>query len=60
MAEIRDRFVARGAHAGSGIGLAIVEAVAESHHGHLRLERSPFGGLRAALDLPLSQEEMLP
>ncbi|TMV84584.1 sensor histidine kinase [Thioclava sp. BHET1] len=60
LAEIRDRFVARGDHAGSGIGLAIVEAVAESHHGQLRLERSPLGGLRAALDLPLSQEEMLP
>lgn len=38
---------------GSGLGLSIVGAVAKSHGGVLALMKSPFGGLRIQLDLPV-------
>ncbi|MFJ9696522.1 sensor histidine kinase [Kitasatospora sp. NPDC101183] len=37
---------------GHGLGLAIVAAVTEAHHGRLRLAPEPSGGLRATLTLP--------
>jgi len=37
---------------GSGLGLAIVRDLAEAYGGTIRLEPSPFGGLRAMLSLP--------
>jgi signal transduction histidine kinase len=37
---------------GSGLGLSIVADLAALYRGHLRLEASPLGGLRAVLALP--------
>ena len=37
---------------GSGLGLSIVDDLAEAYGGALTLSRSPLGGLRAELDLP--------
>ncbi len=37
---------------GSGLGLSIVSETAAMYHGEVRLQRSPLGGLRAALRLP--------
>lgn len=41
---------------GHGFGLSIVVQLAELHGGRLELSRSPLGGLRADLDLPLAAE----
>ena len=38
---------------GSGLGLFIVRAAMESHHGSLALSTSPSGGTRAVLSLPM-------
>ena len=38
---------------GSGLGLAIVRDISKLYAGFLNLERSPLGGLRTRLDLPL-------
>lgn len=38
---------------GVGLGLAIARDVARSHGGDIKLSRSPLGGLRATLRLPL-------
>jgi two-component system OmpR family sensor kinase len=50
-----ERFV-RGADAtgrpGAGLGLSLVQAVAERHGGDATLERRPAGGVQAALTLP--------
>lgn len=46
---------ARGAHserAGSGIGLAVVKAIAERAGGEVRVDSSPLGGARFLLRLP--------
>ncbi|MFE6505377.1 sensor histidine kinase [Kitasatospora sp. NPDC057738] len=40
------------ARRGHGLGLAIVAAVTEAHHGELHLAPDPAGGLRATLALP--------
>ncbi|MFJ6621389.1 sensor histidine kinase [Kitasatospora sp. NPDC091335] len=40
------------ARRGHGLGLAIVAAVADAHHGELHLTPEPAGGLRVTLDLP--------
>ncbi|MFF2950403.1 sensor histidine kinase [Kitasatospora sp. NPDC057965] len=45
------------ARRGHGLGLAIVAAVAEAHHGELQLAPEPAGGLRVTLDLPGAPEE---
>lgn len=37
---------------GSGLGLALVDAITEQHDGQLELGRAPEGGLRAAIRLP--------
>lgn len=39
---------------GSGLGLSICDELARAYGGHLHLERSPLGGLRARLLLPLA------
>jgi two-component system sensor histidine kinase BaeS len=41
---------------GSGLGLSIVRAIVERHEGELAFERSPLGGLRAVVRLPMAQE----
>jgi len=40
--------------AGSGLGLAIVHDLVELYHGSIVLDRSPLGGLRVAMQLPLA------
>jgi len=41
---------------GAGLGLAIVEATAQAHHGQVRADASPLGGARFTLEIPrLSQ-----
>lgn len=37
---------------GTGLGLAIARDIARSHGGDVRLDRSPFGGLRATVIVP--------
>jgi two-component system osmolarity sensor histidine kinase EnvZ len=39
--------------ANSGLGLAIARDIARSHGGDIELDRSPLGGLRATVRLPL-------
>ncbi len=41
------------AEGGAGLGLAIVEAIAEAHHGTVRVTESRAGGAAFTLDLPL-------
>ncbi len=53
--KVVERFYTLGNHHGSGLGLAIADAVAKVHGGVLELSESPFGGLRAALILPIDQ-----
>lgn len=40
---------------GSGLGLSICDELARAYGGSLNLERSPLGGLRARLSLPLAE-----
>lgn len=40
---------------GSGLGLSIVKDIAQLYSGSLRLEESPWGGVRAVLELPAFQ-----
>lgn len=40
-------------NAHSGLGLAIARDIARSHGGDIQLDRSPLGGLRATVTLPL-------
>ncbi|MGU3668658.1 ATP-binding protein [Methylobacterium sp. A49B] len=44
------------AASGFGLGLSIVQAIVESHHGRLLLENRPEGGLCAAIELPLAAQ----
>ena len=37
----------------SGLGLAIARDIARSHGGDIHLDRSPLGGLRASIILPV-------
>ena len=53
--QVTDRFYTLGESAGSGIGLAIVKAVVESHDGGLELGEAASGGLRAAMTLPTGE-----
>jgi two-component system osmolarity sensor histidine kinase EnvZ len=39
--------------ANSGLGLAIARDIARAHGGDIALDRSPLGGLRATVTLPL-------
>ncbi len=56
-AEQRDTVIRRGVRAdesvpGSGLGLSIVDELAQLYEGGLTLSASPLGGLRTMLDLP--------
>ena len=39
---------------GSGLGLAICQQIAKAHHGTIRAEASPRGGVRFLIQLPLN------
>jgi two-component system sensor histidine kinase VanS len=41
-------------HAGVGLGLSIVERIAQAHGGSLTLDARPSGGLRVTVRLPLA------
>lgn len=41
---------------GFGLGLSIVQAIVEAHHGRLTLENRPEGGLCAAIEMPLAAQ----
>ena len=41
-----------GTDRGSGLGLSIVAAIVEAHHGRMNLEARPGGGLLVCVDLP--------
>ena len=41
---------------GFGLGLSIVQAIVEAHHGRLILENRPEGGLCAMIELPLAAQ----
>ena len=56
--RVTERFYARGGSGGSGIGLAIVAAVAASHGGRLELKDAEGGGLNVSLTLPCGSEDM--
>jgi signal transduction histidine kinase len=43
------------ADGGVGIGLALVQRIAERHHGTITVDDSPLGGARFSLQLPLRQ-----
>jgi signal transduction histidine kinase len=58
----RERLVSRGVRLdeqmpGHGLGLAIVRDTVEAWQGHLEFQRSPLGGLRVLLRLPLPQSD---
>jgi two-component system sensor histidine kinase QseC len=46
-----ERFYSRGNNEGAGLGLAIVQAIAERFGGQIRLENRNPQGLRATLEL---------
>jgi two-component system sensor histidine kinase VanS len=45
----------RSDHAGVGLGLAIVKSIARAHDGSLSVSSRPEGGLRVAVQLPVSR-----
>jgi PAS domain S-box-containing protein len=53
------RLHVREAYAGTGIGLAIVQQIAERSDGSVWVERSPLGGCRFGISLPLPPPEQL-
>ena len=53
-AKVVERFYSNGPGGGSGVGLAIVAAVAESHKGRFELTDREPSGLRATITLPES------
>ncbi len=62
--RVFDRFVRgegdRSARSGSGLGLSIVRAVADSHGGRVELGASETGGTRFVVRLPLAAPEVRP
>ncbi len=51
------RFERQGEHAGAGLGLAIVEAIARHYDGRVRFASSASGGLVAILELPRARND---
>ncbi|MDQ1718828.1 MAG: hypothetical protein QOE89_2781 [Pseudonocardiales bacterium] len=45
---------ARTSQRGAGLGLSIVRAIVDAHHGSIRAEALPEGGLRVEISLPLT------
>ncbi|UQX86694.1 ATP-binding protein [Jatrophihabitans telluris] len=45
---------ARTQQRGAGLGLSIVKAIVDAHHGAIRAEAQPAGGLRVEIALPLT------
>jgi signal transduction histidine kinase len=45
---------ARTSQRGAGLGLSIVKAIVDAHHGSIRAEAQPGGGLRVEISLPLT------
>jgi signal transduction histidine kinase len=45
---------ARTSQRGAGLGLSIVRAIVDAHHGSIRAEALPGGGLRVEISLPLT------
>lgn len=43
---------------GSGLGLSIVKAIVESHHGKISVQPTPGGGATFRVDLPIPPEEL--
>ena len=60
MSTVLERFGQAGPSEGSGLGLSIAEAVALSHGGDIRLERSEAGGLSVTIRLPLDGVQASP
>lgn len=62
VATVLERFGQAGPSEGSGLGLSIAEAVAQSHGGTIALDRSEGGGLSVTIRLPLAglDENALP
>ncbi|MGE3927615.1 MAG: ATP-binding protein, partial [Lautropia sp.] len=59
LGRLFDRFYRREASrnratGGSGLGLAICRSIVDAHDGEIEAARSPFGGLRIRIRLPLS------
>jgi two-component system OmpR family sensor kinase len=44
---------------GAGIGLAIVKAIAEAHHGRIELDSSPGVGSTFSIVIPADQPERM-
>ncbi len=42
----------------TGLGLSIVAAIVEAHHGSLQISARPEGGIRVAVELPIAMPEM--
>lgn len=42
---------------GSGLGLSIVKAIVENHHGSISVHQTPGGGATFRIDLPISETE---
>lgn len=49
-----------GASGGSGLGLSICKLIVDAHHGEIRAEASPMGGLAMIIKLPLKRQDQLP
>ena len=48
--------VGEGSRRGMGIGLAVVRGLTESMGGRVAAERSPLGGLRVVVDIPVASD----
>ncbi len=58
--EIRERIFdsfLTGRHEGTGLGMAIVKRIVDSHHGNVEVLRSDASGTSIRLQLPLAHEE---
>ena len=42
-------------HGGAGLGLALCQRIVDAHEGRMTVSRSPLGGLRATIRLPLQK-----